>query len=263
MVVQLSIREAAEVIGCSPSTIRLWEQHGLVAPDRKASAHRRYGEDDLARLRHIAYLRRQQKLNLPAIKRVLGGVTVPEQGNRQPELALGSRLRELRQSKGLALQQVADANGLSRSFLSMLERGHTGASIVNLKALLDFYGTTLAGLFEAGAGGGHLTRPGERWVLDDGLSGIQIEHLTSGAVQMEVQVFRARPGASSEGSYSHEGEEFIYMLAGTIEVVLAESDQYELRTGDCLYFPSTAMHSWRNTGDELAVMLWVNTPPSF
>lgn len=260
---QLSIREAAEAIGCSPSTIRLWEQHGLVAPNRTASAYRRYGEDDLARLRHIAYLRRQQKLNLPAIKRALGGPTVPEQDSRQAELALGSRLRELRQSKGLSLQQVADANGLSRSFLSMFERGHTGASLVNFKALLDFYGTTLAGLFAAGDGGGHLTRPGERPVLNDGLSGIQIEQLTSGPVQMEVHVFRALPGASSEGSYSHEGEEFIYMLTGAIEVVLAERERYELRTGDCLYFPSTTKHSWRNTDDELAVMLWVNTPPSF
>jgi DNA-binding transcriptional MerR regulator/quercetin dioxygenase-like cupin family protein len=263
--VRHTVREVAGLLGCSVSTLRAWEKAGLITPDRTAHAYRRYTDADIERFRRIQYLRRVQKLNLPAIRRVLGEPTPPSRAPDAGEyqVSVGQRLRELRDSRAMSLADAATATGLSRSFISMLERGRTGVSMVGLRALLQAYGSTLDGLLDADAPPGHLTHPGERPVLDDRFSGIQIEQLSRARGEMSVQLYRARPGASSEGAYTHTGEEFIFLLRGLAEVTLDGTERCLLRAGDCLYFSSTTPHAWRNAGLEPLEMLWVNTPPSF
>jgi len=80
---------------------------------------------------------------------------------------------------------------------------------------------------------------------------------------MDCQRWTLAPGAGSNGAYSHEGEEFIHVLEGRFEVVLEGKERYVLAEGDSIYFPSTAMHAWGNPGPRAAVLLWVNTPPTF
>ena len=63
-------------------------------------------------------------------------------------------------------------------------------------------------------------------------------------------------------SYSHEGEEFIYVLRGDLAITVAESE-YQLKPGDSFYFESATPHHWKNPGRRETVVLWVNTPPTF
>jgi len=60
-------------------------------------------------------------------------------------------------------------------------------------------------------------------------------------------LFRIAPGADSGGSYSHEGEEFIYVLQGKFEMWIDEIEHYALEAGDSLYFESTHAHRWRSS----------------
>jgi len=62
---------------------------------------------------------------------------------------------------------------------------------------------------------------------------------------------------------SHPGEEFIDMLAGTLEIWLDEVEHDVLHDGDRLWFESTLGHGWSNPSETDAVLLWVNTPPTF
>ena len=80
---------------------------------------------------------------------------------------------------------------------------------------------------------------------------------------LESMFFRVPPGAGSDGSYSHQGEEFIYMLQGTLEVWLDEIERHVLEAGDSFWFESTLGHRWFNPSDAEAVLLWINTPPTF
>jgi uncharacterized cupin superfamily protein len=80
---------------------------------------------------------------------------------------------------------------------------------------------------------------------------------------MEPHLFRLAPGATSGGSYHHQGEEFIFVLAGSCEIWLDEAERYHLRKGDSLYFSSSQAHRWRNSGDVETVLFWINTPPTF
>jgi uncharacterized cupin superfamily protein len=76
-------------------------------------------------------------------------------------------------------------------------------------------------------------------------------------------MYLVEPGGGSQGSYHHEGEETVYVLAGEVEFWLNEVERHTVRAGDCLTFPSTLAHRWRNSGRGRLAMLWVNTPITF
>ena len=249
--------------GVSPATVRVWEREGLITTSRSASGYRYFGDQELARLRRVAYLRRVEKLNTAGIRRALAdeGHDLPPSSRR--EVALGARLRRLRHERGLTLEQAAAGVGLSPSFLSELERDQSGASMSTLHRVLGYYGTTVAAVLQ-GPGGrvARLKRAG------DGRSmrghGVVVEQLADGRGLMAVQLLAVEPLAGSEGGTAHEGEEFVYVLEGSLEVVLNNEEWYVLRAGDSLHYPSSVVHSWRNPERQTgARVLWVNTPPTF
>src|SRR5205807_4064728 len=57
------IGEVARLTGVSQGLLRLWEREGLISPQRTSGGHRFYTSEDLMRLRHIAHLRRVERLN--------------------------------------------------------------------------------------------------------------------------------------------------------------------------------------------------------
>ena len=90
-----------------------------------------------------------------------------------------------------------------------------------------------------------------------------MERLVDGDAVMDPSILNVAPGADGGGSYSHDGEEFVFVLEGVFEVILNESEKYHLNEGDTLYYPSQLSHRWRNPGPSSARVLWVNTPPTF
>jgi DNA-binding transcriptional MerR regulator len=260
------VGEAARTLGISAATLRLWERQGLVRPDRTRGGSRRYHHGHLALLRRVQYLRRVERLSPKAIARVL---RVARDGARGPDPGggdapdLGGRLRARRHRAGLTLRTAAEKTGTSVSFLSAVERGVTGLSIARLHALVKLYGTTVQDLMADGKPSSRLVRAAARPRLPASGSGVQIEQLAVGTLQMEPHFYRVEPGAGSEGTYEHVGEELVFVLRGRLEVWLEERERYRLRAGDCLYFPSALPHRWRNPGPDVTELLWVNTPPTF
>ena len=258
----LTIREAAEAVGCSPATVRLWERQGLLRPPRSDSGYRLYDAQQIARLRRIARLRSVDRLNAPAIRRLL--TTAGEGLRPRAGAKLGPRLRALRLDRSLTLEKAAAKAKVSVSFLSALEKGDTGVSVATLRRILSLYGTTLAELGSSGIHGPRqLTRASRRTTIDGRFEGVRIAQLAEPPALMEAQLFEVEPGGGSQGGYSHEGEEFVYVLEGIFEVTLGKSRPCRLGPGDCLYYASTTEHSWKNPGRRLARLMWVNTPPTF
>ena len=266
LVAAYRVSDAARTLGISAATLRLWERQGLVQPDRTRGGNRRYSEAHLALLRRIQLLRRVQRLSPPAIAQMLRREPGPRlrpnsPSNRAPRI--GDRLRAERRRSGLTLREAAVKAGISVSFLSAVERGISGVSISTLHTLVKLYGVTVQGLLTEERTSGRLVRTSERPTLSAAGSGVRIEQLALGRLQMEPHFYRVDPGAGSEGAYDHIGEEFIFVLGGTLEVWLEEREHYVLGAGDCLYFPSTLPHRWHNPGPGPAELLWVNTPPTF
>jgi transcriptional regulator with XRE-family HTH domain len=238
---------------------------GLARPARTESSYRLYSNDDLRILRRAVYLRKVHRLNAPAILRQLREEGLLS-GNSRPAAAepsaSGPRFRKLRLQRGESLATVAGAVGVSIGFLSNLERSQSGASIGIMRKLAQYYGLNLLDFFSPVDSIGPLVRPHERKVLEAG-PGVQMELLASGNIIMEPHLFRVAPGAGSgQETYSHEGEEFLYIVQGRLAITL-EDEEYTLRARDSFYFTSRTPHCWFNPGKSDTVILWINTPPTF
>lgn len=256
----LTVGQTARILGVSPSTLRLWESVGLVAPVRSNGRYRLYSPELLKVLKRIKYLREVQQLNMPGIKRALGAKAAPKPKPEAP--SLGPKLRRLRERNGIGIVEAAKRAGISAGFLSSIERAQANASVATLQRLAMAYGTTVMQMFKAPKGRERLVRPGDRRVLEV-QSGVRMELLSTGATMLQSMLFRVAPLSGSDGSYSHQGEEFIYMMAGTLEVWLDELECFVLNQGDSFWFESTLGHRWFNPSDSEAVLLWINTPPTF
>ncbi|AWM28631.1 MerR family transcriptional regulator [Sinorhizobium fredii] len=269
--IRYKVAEAARLAGVSASTLRLWETQGLVVPERSATGHRQYTEADLARLKRISWFRAERGLNPAAIREALeaegaandeSGPAAPPEGNA--DLQVGRKLRSLRHAGGKTLEQVAGDVGIAPSVLSTLERTSQGVSIAVLHNLAEYFGTTVSSLAgEEEPQARALVRAGEWRNWPRTTPGVTVQMLADGKNQMDCHRFVLAPGASSEGAYRHEGEEFVYVLAGRVEFVLDGDQFYDLYPGDSLYFESRRRHAWSNRHDGETVLLWINTPPTF
>ena len=258
----LKIGDVARRVGVSPSVIRSWESLGLTRPQRTESKYRLYTDEDLQLLKRARFLRKVRGLNAAAIVQLLKreGRVRPAAGNGKAS-AIGGHLRRLRTKRRLSLAQVAQAAGISVGFLSALERSQMSGSVGTLRKLARFYKTNILDFFDAKDGSGRQVRPGERKVLEAG-PGVRMELLAWGNTVMEPHLFRIAPGSGSGDSYTHEGEEFLYVLRGALAITL-EGQEYRLKAGDSFYFESATPHRWKNPGRSETWLLWVNTPPTF
>lgn len=257
----LRISEVARRLGISSSALRAWETLGLVTPQRTESRYRLYTESDVRLLQRAIFLRRARGLNPAAIVHVLkkqGVVVAPADARQSP----GQRFRRLRVKRGLSLAQVARATGVSVGFLSALERGQMRSSVATLRRIARFYKTNIMSLFETNGDAPTLVRPSERKILETSPD-VRMELLAWGNTAMEPHLFRIKPGGGSGEPYAHEGEEFLHVLRGELEIWLHDQEHYRLKSGDSLYFESSTPHRWKNPGRSEAWILWVNTPPTF
>lgn len=261
-----NISEVAQMLGVSPSTLRMWERIGLVSPQRSKGRYRLFTLDDIKHLKQIKFLKSAKNINNGGVLHVLSQKKGARTETAKPLVStseiIGEKLRAHRLREQMTLKDVAERTNLSIGFLSSLERSQTNASVATLQKLAKLYHTNFLTFFDAAEQESKLVRAAERKVLE-AQPGTHIELLALGQPVMESQLWRVAPGASSGGAYSHEGEEFIFVLQGRFEVWLDETEHYLLRPGDCLYFLSTQAHRWVNPGKTEARLLWVNTPPTF
>jgi DNA-binding transcriptional MerR regulator/quercetin dioxygenase-like cupin family protein len=257
----LKIGDVARRVGVSPSVIRSWESLGLTRPRRTVSKYRLYSSQDVKLLKRARYLRRVRGLNAPAIIQLLKREGVLQGAQDGGGGAMGMHLRQLRVKRGLSLAEVAKAVGISVGFLSALERSRMSASVSTLRKLTRFYKTNILDLFDPAESNSPLVRPEKRKVLQAG-PGVRMELLAWGNTVMEPHLFRIAPDAGSGESYTHEGEEFLFVLKGELQIGL-NGEEYRLKQGDSFYFESATPHHWKNPGRAETWVLWVNTPPTF
>lgn len=270
---QYRISDVARLVGVSPSVIRLWEQHGLLHPQRTETGQRYFREEDINRVRAIQRMRQVEGLNIVAIRQRLGsgGEKQPHEPQHEDKerAYLGDRFRVARHSKKFSLRNVANALGISVSSLATFERTSQGLNVAILQRLATFYGTNLTTLtkFENDSPTKALLRTsipkGEERPETSISSDITVLKLAENLTLLDCQKWIFKPGASSNGSYDHEGEEFIHVLEGELEIILDGKERYALLPGDSISFASNRPHSWKALGLPQTVVVWVNTPQSF
>lgn len=257
----LKIGDVARQVGISATVIRMWESLGLTKPRRTASKYRLYTREDVQLLKRASFLRKVRGMNAPAIVQTLKREGMVEPSRDGTASAMGARLRQLRLKKSASLATVAKAVGVSVGFLSALERSQMSASVGTLRRLARYYKTNILDFYGTPEANNHFVRPDARKVLEAG-NGVRMELLAWGNTVMEPHLFRIAPGAGSGESYTHVGEEFLFVLSGELKIFL-RGEEYRLKSGDSFYFESAVPHKWSNPGRSETCVLWVNTPPTF
>jgi transcriptional regulator with XRE-family HTH domain len=154
---------------------------------------------------------------------------------------IAERVRGLRAAQGLSLDALAGKSGVSRSMISLIERGESSPTAVVLEKLAAGLGVTLASLFDAPAArapGGPVARREEQPQWRDPASGYLRRNVSPPGVAQPMQIVEVHfpPGrrvAFENGTRDGRVHQQIWVLEGTIDVTLGE-DRYRLREGDCL-----------------------------
>ncbi len=164
------------------------------------------------------------------------------------------QIRRLRERRHLSQRALAQASGLSRNTLSLLERGQTSPTLATLEKIAAALQVDINIFFQAAAGP---VATGDETGLDPGWEGAAAD--TAG-YQLEpliaAHILRLEPECSSGSLPYHSGEEFVYCLSGKC-LVAVEERQYMLKPGDSLHFDGRLPHCCQNPGQEKAEALVV------
>jgi len=190
-------------------------------------------------------------------------------GTRQTETVaierdaeLGGRIHEFRSERGLTLAGLAARVGVTRSFLSSVERGIAYPSIMVLRSIAAALEIPVFLLFTGRESNGIVVRKRQRKMIRHPNAPYSYE-LVSPDVQhrMEMIIMRLRPGADP-APRAHEGEECALVLKGHVVLTIGGID-YELNEGDSIYYNAGLPHRARVIGEEEAEVVSAITPPSF
>ena len=161
---------------------------------------------------------------------------------------IAARIRALRDARGLSIESVADKSGVSRSMISLIERGETSPTAVLLEKLAAALGTTLAGLFEPeGEPSGPVTRKADQPLWRDPASGYVRRNVSPAGAPIQIVEISFPPGAevAYETTRQKRIHHQVWVLSGAIEVTVG-SDTHVLATGDCLAFVLDRLTRYRN-----------------
>jgi len=178
---------------------------------------------------------------------------------------LGSRIRELRQSRNLTLEQVAADTGLSVSFISMLERDKVSVSVDNLEKLARYYEVHMVHFFSG---------PEESPVMVTRRADI-LERLNDisnspAAVTLLVNRPNARiepllvniaPGREEPHFRKHEADTLVYVLEGQARLISETGEEIELNQGDLAYYINIPHRRFANASQSKPLVLIITTAP--
>jgi transcriptional regulator with XRE-family HTH domain len=196
-----------------------------------------------------------------AMREVAGhGGPAPEPGQQ----GIGSRIRFLRQQRKMTLEQLSAASGLTKSFVSKVERGASVPSISTAMKLAESFGLTVSQLLgqDQYVDAACLVRKRERrsFMRPGSASGYNYE-LLAGSKRfkgMEPYIMKPPLRFQDKRVFEHVGEEFMFVLSGSVEVELS-GKPIRLNAGDALYFDSHFPHRSRSLGGKYAEVLVVVT----
>lgn len=181
------------------------------------------------------------------------------------ETNVGAQVRALRHARRMTLREIGERAGLSESFLSQLERGHTGATIASLQRIAHALGVEVSDLFAAdGSRRPRVIRATDRQKVAWGRLGRKAFLTPKPFEFLEVVAAEFEPGGSTgDEPYRHgDSEELLHVVRGSVELEL-DGEVIVLKAGDSAHYRSSALHRVSNPGQAEAEVLFIVSPPSY
>ena len=194
------------------------------------------------------------------------GLSAERRGARVEPLHLGRRVRQIRQSRNWTLEEASRRTGLARSTLSKIENEQMSPTFDAVQKLAEGLDIDVPQLFappkrQASAGRRTITRADQGRPHPTGT--YEHELLCSDLTNKRMVPFKSRIHARSFADFGdwvrHDGEEFVLVLGGTVQLFSEYYEPITLEMGDSAYFDSAMGHALISVSDEDAQVLWVTS----
>jgi len=174
------------------------------------------------------------------------------------DVAIGQTIRLARTQAGLSMTTLAQRSGVSQPYLSQLERGLALPSISTLYRVANALGVSPQDLLPRSQGEYVVTRADDvaPTPIEDAANAAMAQVLIGSPDKLiQVQLVTVGPDENLGDWFDHSGEEFLFILEGTIEVDVRGSTTQRLDEGDAIWYPATQPHRWRLAAPKAARVL--------
>jgi mannose-6-phosphate isomerase-like protein (cupin superfamily) len=177
------------------------------------------------------------------------------------KLEIGQKIKALRLASELTQSELAARARLTKGFISQFERDQTSISLDSLLDILDALGVTITEFFGDLGQARKVFSPKDRVSVDDKKVG-GFEILVPGSTNnlMDPFMISLEPGEQLARDDPHTGEEFGYVISGTLILVFGKTT-YKVPPRHCFYFEADQSHQLINQGRTRVNFLWVTSPP--
>ena len=177
---------------------------------------------------------------------------------------IGEKIRRLRIEKQLTQEELANRCELSKGFISQVENDLTSPSIATLIDILEILGTNLREFFSDASEEKVTYTYEDMFETENEDLKYKLMWLIPNAQKNEMEpiMITLEPNGQYIEEEPHEGEEFGFVLSGSIILHLGKK-KYKIKKGESFYFKPRSNHYISNVGKTQAKVIWISTPPSF
>ncbi len=177
-------------------------------------------------------------------------------------MKIGEKIKELRLKNDLTLEELASRSEVTKGFLSQLERDLTSPNVSTLENILEALGTNLSAFFHDEPED-QIVFGKEDYFVDES-EDTTIQWIVPNAQKnaMEPILLTLHPHAKSRVLKSHEGQEFGYVMKGSVELVMGHK-VHKIKAKETFYISKGESHYLQNSTNKDAIVIWVTNPPLF
>lgn len=177
---------------------------------------------------------------------------------------IGANLKALRLESGLSQKNLAQATHLSPTLISRIEGGLVRPSIATLELIAQSLNVDIGYFFRDEEKGQYWISQKEKRKTVPYQRGYNIETLVDGMenrfMDPAIITLKSKDEEEKVELATHEGQEFMYVLEGVVEVILG-SKRFILKQGDAAYWNGSVPHKGVSLGKKLAKTLNVHLVP--
>jgi transcriptional regulator with XRE-family HTH domain len=171
------------------------------------------------------------------------------------------QIRILRKRRNLSQQALAQASGLSRNTLSLLERGQTSPTVSTLKRIASALDVDINAFFSPSDDEKIIYTKTEQRLNLQLAQGLMADLGVGMHDQLVTPlILQLSPGARSGPAFSHDGQDFVYCIRGEI-LYTVNGKAFMLESGDSLFFDAHLDHRFQNTSTEVSEILIILSTP--
>ena len=177
-------------------------------------------------------------------------------------MGIGKKIKERRTLLMLTQQELANRCELTKGYISQLENDKVSPSIETLEIILDVLGTNFTDFFKNTNDHKIIFTKDEQYIKSFDNYNQTWLIPTSQEYLMEPILVEIMPNGETFHDYPHPGEEFGYVLSGSITIHLGKK-RYKAKKGESFYFTASTTHYIEANAKTGAVLIWISSPPSF